>query len=611
MIDCSVYVAMDEETQELLQLLCIFPTFTGEQAEYMWRRGNAAALLASELPHNVFLTFDALHSQYRFHHTFAGFLKKQAAQRGKTWQQAQLQQAAAWYLQEKNYSKAMALADAANAYEILLTAVEQGGADALWFQPFTTRCRYFEKAPQEIQRRHMLAGVILALDIWVCQNKSALYEDQKSQLLQLLKAIKPGTTEAGVAEGYLELLQGITSLNHIPEMTAHLQRARQLLPQGIPDLSIGYCLSLGSPSLLYVYHSKPGSLEDELAQLQDMASTTVSHLDQYDCSGLADTLEAERLYFQGRLEEAEIKAFAVLERARQSPYVTHKLIALFLQARLGLAKGSWEQVRYFLNQAEEESQKNPHPLHHQTWRLGTTYVYATLGLPQGIAEAVTEGVLPAEHCQSMEPFFYILYEKSLLLRGEYRKLAGLFPLHYEAASAGSHVLAQIYLSLFAAIAQLKLFRRKEGLKLLQQALSLARADNIIMPFAEHLDYIILPLQQLVQEKGNASFIQRIQEHSLEEKFHSLKQQIDEEAHGYSLTPREKETLQLIMTGLSNRAIAEKLNIAEVTVKKTLSHLYKKTGVKTRTSLIHYFSQHGEHATHDHSEIYSNPAKHAF
>ena len=53
----------------------------------------------------------------------------------------------------------------------------------------------------------------------------------------------------------------------------------------------------------------------------------------------------------------------------------------------------------------------------------------------------------------------------------------------------------------------------------------------------------------------------------------------------SLTPREQEIFELITKGLSNRAIAERLGIAEKTVKGHASALYAKLGVKDRRDLI--------------------------
>ena len=53
-----------------------------------------------------------------------------------------------------------------------------------------------------------------------------------------------------------------------------------------------------------------------------------------------------------------------------------------------------------------------------------------------------------------------------------------------------------------------------------------------------------------------------------------------------LTPRERFIVKLVQQGKTNQEIASQLNIAEITVKKQLYHLYKMFGVTNRTGLIH-------------------------
>ena len=52
--------------------------------------------------------------------------------------------------------------------------------------------------------------------------------------------------------------------------------------------------------------------------------------------------------------------------------------------------------------------------------------------------------------------------------------------------------------------------------------------------------------------------------------------------GASLTPREREVLELIAAGRSNKRIARELGIAEKTVKTHVGHLMAKLGVSDRT-----------------------------
>jgi DNA-binding CsgD family transcriptional regulator len=51
------------------------------------------------------------------------------------------------------------------------------------------------------------------------------------------------------------------------------------------------------------------------------------------------------------------------------------------------------------------------------------------------------------------------------------------------------------------------------------------------------------------------------------------------------TARERQTLALLLLGMTNKQIAQDLSIAEDTVKKHLQHIYKKVGVHRRALLM--------------------------
>ena len=52
-----------------------------------------------------------------------------------------------------------------------------------------------------------------------------------------------------------------------------------------------------------------------------------------------------------------------------------------------------------------------------------------------------------------------------------------------------------------------------------------------------------------------------------------------------LTPREREVLEWLAEGLSNRGIAERLGISEHTVKFHIASVYGKLGVSTRAEAV--------------------------
>lgn len=66
--------------------------------------------------------------------------------------------------------------------------------------------------------------------------------------------------------------------------------------------------------------------------------------------------------------------------------------------------------------------------------------------------------------------------------------------------------------------------------------------------------------------------------------HIIAKAFDTRSFG-GFTPREREVLSLVMAGLSNKEIAQRLNLTENTVKGYVSKLLDKLGVRNRAGLI--------------------------
>jgi DNA-binding NarL/FixJ family response regulator len=60
---------------------------------------------------------------------------------------------------------------------------------------------------------------------------------------------------------------------------------------------------------------------------------------------------------------------------------------------------------------------------------------------------------------------------------------------------------------------------------------------------------------------------------------------------FGLTPRELEVVAAIVTGLSNREIAQKFSLSEQTVKHHLTNIFNKTGVSSRLELAIFAVNH--------------------
>ncbi|MCY0877156.1 MAG: response regulator transcription factor [Firmicutes bacterium] len=58
-----------------------------------------------------------------------------------------------------------------------------------------------------------------------------------------------------------------------------------------------------------------------------------------------------------------------------------------------------------------------------------------------------------------------------------------------------------------------------------------------------------------------------------------------------LSPREVEVLTVLVEGLSNKSISEKLYISETTVKLHISNIYRKLGVRSRSQAVVHAIRH--------------------
>jgi LuxR family transcriptional regulator, maltose regulon positive regulatory protein len=110
---------------------------------------------------------------------------------------------------------------------------------------------------------------------------------------------------------------------------------------------------------------------------------------------------------------------------------------------------------------------------------------------------------------------------------------------------------------------------------LERAVRQSQMERVVRPFIEAQ----APLLDLISKIGRSRFAWLVE--------------ILGSASGPqtpALTPRESEILQLLSMGMSNHEMAEKLVIAEGTLKRHIANLYQKLGVHNRAQAVRHFNQ---------------------
>jgi LuxR family maltose regulon positive regulatory protein len=191
---------------------------------------------------------------------------------------------------------------------------------------------------------------------------------------------------------------------------------------------------------------------------------------------------------------------------------------------------------------------------------------------------------------TLPPVLSEVYQVALarvhLARGEWDRVQAIYEQVHDAARDAGRMARAIEISLLQALALQAQGRADAALGALERCLTWAEPEGYLRLYLE-AGQGLPTLLQLTFERGICPDYAR-----------TLLAAMDVPLEGSSvslshppqpliepLTPRERQVLQLIGDGLSNREIADELVVSLNTVKKHTSHIYGKLGVRSRTQAV--------------------------
>jgi LuxR family transcriptional regulator, maltose regulon positive regulatory protein len=178
-----------------------------------------------------------------------------------------------------------------------------------------------------------------------------------------------------------------------------------------------------------------------------------------------------------------------------------------------------------------------------------------------------------------QPFpFYYTYAKGRVLLAEkkFREANTQFESALNSLEEADYALARIEVLVSQAVCLGAFGKTTEGERVLRRAVKASQTERVIRPFIEARAGLL----ELMDKTTRSGFDWVMDITHVKRK----------QAQDPLLTRREREILQLLSMGLSNQEMAEKLVIAEGTLKRHVANLYQKLGVHNRTQAIRHFHQ---------------------
>lgn len=581
LVDQVIYNPFPERVKEFLLSMSIFNFFTLEQASYMMPDADIGEMINEVTGGNAFVMYDPIREAYHIHSILKNYLSNMLKLMRDSFQTELYKKAAEWYIHTGDYFLSMRYSYVSGNFDLLLRSLELDKGKSITPEHRELFIKYYNACPESDKINHPYAVLVYARYMFLFNNPS-LFRKSCDLFMTIYQNIgSDDIIYKNKLLGEYEILMSLSKYNDIEKMSECFKRAYKLLrePSKILEKTI---LTYGSPSILYLFHRKSGKLLKEV-QIMREAMPYYIQLTGNHGRGADEIMSAERFYHMGDFQNAEID----IHKAYQSSAEASDLMicTIFLDIKLSFMKGDYAGILMLFQKLYDYTPEMPHYVFLHTIDICETYIYCSLDMNEKVAAWIRNGEFPRVQLP-FPSFTYlnIVYGRVLLMNGEYEKLLGNAEQLLNTNCASPNLLAQIYMHIYSAAADIHLSRAEDAAAALEQALCIAMPDQIYMPFVENGSAIKSVLEELRTQNIYADDIAEIlllyrQYH---EAHHMIKRHITRGK--MALTERESEVAQLAAQGLSNKEIGERLYISENTVKTQLKSVFAKLDINSRILL---------------------------
>jgi LuxR family maltose regulon positive regulatory protein len=289
-------------------------------------------------------------------------------------------------------------------------------------------------------------------------------------------------------------------------------------------------------------------------------------------------------YEHNQLNDADQHIRQCIDLCRTWGEIDLQAVALALLARLEKVRGNPEEAQEAARQAEQLIYDQPLSARRSNQ---AKYELARYWLAQGNLQKLSQ--LIHIDCLSIEEeipyqheFEYIILLRVLLIQSDYEAALAISKRLIQQAFTAGRMGVVIEVLIIQALAFQGKKETEQALVALERALGIAQPEGYIRSFLDEGEAMTRLLCQVQSRQAGSGYAA-----VLLSKIGKISGMTQPSMHLLiePLTAREVEVLKLIKTGCSNQEIAGQLVISITTVKRHISNIYGKLGVKSRTQAL--------------------------
>lgn len=387
----------------------------------------------------------------------------------------------------------------------------------------------------------------------------------------------------------LLVLKSIIQFNDIEAMNASMKTAVDLLGYGTSDILGNSLLTYGTTCMTLLYYNRSGDLKRIIAGEKVYAGYFMN-LTKGVLEGWDEFFDAEYALMLGNFEKAYEYAARVYKRTELRHQSCLMISCYYIMLKCLISFGKKEQFYGKLDEMKEQFSQVVDPLLIIDTELVQGYMFACLGMRERMPDWLADFRL--ENCSRAIRNIRsgcMTYGRLLCSEKNWEHLDIVGDEMLVPYANTVHIFPMIVGYIYKAIAKYNMGQKVLAADYLKKAVNYAEKDAVVIPFIENGSELIPIIQELMPDE----FLSHIIEQS--EQYEKGKYLItggstddgglESQAGAGLLTRREAELMDYVREGLRNAEIGEIMHIAQVTVEKNLTSIYRKLGVKNRTAAI--------------------------
>ena len=381
--------------------------------------------------------------------------------------------------------------------------------------------------------------------------------------------------------GEMKVILSVVQFNDLEKMNRSLGEACRLLGSRTSVLSGGSLLTYGTTCMTVLYYRESGTL----AKVVQMEKEYAKYYMQLTKGGRSDWdtfFDAEYAMLTGDMATAGRLAERVFEQASFRKQTCVIISCYYILLRSFIFEGNTEKFKTVMRNMDEKMDSVADPVLRADMELAKGYMYACLGETENIPEWLRNFKLKdcSRQIRSSRSGC-MTYGKILIKEKNWEMLEVIGDQMLEPYQETKHLRSEVVGYIYKAIAKYRMGQEETAAVYLQEAAVLAEPDDLKIPFLENGTEI----EPLIDRLENPMFLNNMK--PAMEKYQRGVACFDagEKKKLPVLTKRELELMEYVKAGCRNAQIAEEMHIAQVTVEKNLTSIYRKLQVKNRTAAI--------------------------